>query len=396
MESISKRATNVLETSPSTDTLYCHPVPFGHVPYSPGLPGLMGPLLNFPTEWWYYAGWAHGDSKNFTIMMQVIRHGNATAVVYGIGTTPKQFFSHSSYKLDWITPAPPTPIFWSLDAETTNMKMTCDLKSGILGLSDAEYALQMTDTDNQVTASFQLKDALGTVLEVAGAFPGDKNTYESAMPSLTIKSGTITMGKVTTTLEGGKLWLDRQTITSKLPPSIMVASPFTYAGRLSSSLYIGNWLAAIMEDGTVYMLAFFWPKKEKDQWIVGTEVGWGPVSKVGFQYPPLTKWDKKAPIVGVKVLNNKVDNKEFDLNILNPQTPEKSPHWTSRATNQTYCSAWKLKLLGKEYDVHAMVPGSEVNLPLVAAFFEGAATICDSKGVQHGYCFIEQMGYTTQ
>lgn len=35
-----------------------YPVPFGHVAYTPSLPGAMGPIWDFPTEWWYYVGWA--------------------------------------------------------------------------------------------------------------------------------------------------------------------------------------------------------------------------------------------------------------------------------------------------------------------------------------------------
>ena len=62
-------------------------VPFGHVPYTPSLPGVMGPLSHFPIEWWYYGGWAidAANSKQFTILVYSLRALVDGGILYGIG-----------------------------------------------------------------------------------------------------------------------------------------------------------------------------------------------------------------------------------------------------------------------------------------------------------------------
>ena len=415
-------AENIQLQTPHAQTALAqsYPVPFGHLPYTPALPGAMGPLWDFPMEWWYYAGWAHDKSKSkqFTILIQAIRmtHGQPreqntlSGILYGIGasaSSPKQpnftaqwglgnGFSTTPGNNTGLVIPPPTATSWSLEAHTdpqsTKISMSCALTSGTLGLSGATYTLDMSDETNKVGASLVLKDTFGIVLE--GASGADFNkSYEFAMPSIEIMGGTITHDGVTTELGGGNLWLDRQTIIP--PPSSHVHSSkeqhmAAMLGASSGQLYTGNWLAIIMNDKTVYSLAFFWPKK-RNQWIVGSELDppVNPVYKVGLKYPPLPNWDLKSPVQGVNVL----DSSEYDLNILLPHDPNESPHWTSPTSGQTYCSAWKLRIGENVYNMTAFVPESEVNF-LKIFFFEGAATISDDNDRPVGCAFVEQMGYT--
>lgn len=391
-----------------------YPVPFGHVPYNPALPGAMGPLWDFSTEWWYYAGWAHDrlKSKHFTILVETLRGTpEATAsheltlsvVFYGIGTSSQEEISTSwsvgggfsptpGAKAGLVIP-PPTSNSWSLEAHADiewKMNMTCVLTSGTLGLPGAKYQLEMADTTHNVSASFQLTDVFGMILEGASGSVS-KDSYEFAMPSLTIEEGsTITLDGVKTELGGGSLWLDRQTLSRPLSSSDAKASLVASAGRLSSQLYTGNWLGVVMEDKTVYVLVFYWPQK-KDQWIVGSELQppVNPTGKMGLEYPLPSNWDKQSPVQGVNLLNSS----DFDLNILHPQHPTESPHWKSPHSHQTYCTAWRLKIRDQVYTMTAIVAGSEVKLA-GNAFFEGAAIISDSSGHDVGHAFVEQMGYT--
>ena len=87
------------------DNTTANPVPFGHVPYSPSLPGAMGPQWSFPTEWWFYAGWAqsalHKDNQpgpKLTLYLQLTRYsigksraqGTEAHILYGFGTTTEK------------------------------------------------------------------------------------------------------------------------------------------------------------------------------------------------------------------------------------------------------------------------------------------------------------------
>ena len=408
-----------------------YPVPFGHVPYTPALPGAMGPLLDFPTEWWYYVGWAHdtqtdkSKSKHFTILVETLRItpgwplAASTVILYGIGTPSNHHPISSQWSAGlWISPTPATSTSWSLEANTaipSSMSMTCVLTSGTLGLSGAKYTVDMTDVTHGVSASFMLEDTFGMILEGASGAIG-KDSYEFAMPSLTILHGsTITLDRVKTELGGGNLWLDRQSVARKSTSqqslhgeSISHTSQHlseqqmeaVLAEHAASQLYTGNWLGVVMDDKTVYVLVFHWPKKLKlpqwpkkqHQWIVGSELHppVDPTSKMGLEYPSLPTWDFQSPVQGVNVL----DSSEFDLNIKDPQHPSKSPSWTSHTSQQTYCSAWRLRIRNQVYHMTALVPESEVKFP-GTAFFEGAATISDvNSGHQVGHAFVEQMGYT--
>lgn len=374
-----------------------YPVPFGHVPYTPALPGAMGPLWGFPVEWWYYGGWASDEtgSQQFTIMMDACRLSQnqsltIAGLLYGIGSassesTDCKFFSNFGGGFGKFPL--PTSTSWSISLETTEpiqSTMNCKLISGVLGLSGAKYQLEMADTTNEIAASLVLKDTFGMILEGgSGAYKGhDENSYEFAMPSLKIEEGSsITLDGVKTALSKGSLWLDRQTDWK--------SSKHGLGPGESKSLYIGNWLAVTMNDQTNYMFAFIWPPK-KDQWIVGTKINPPvyPTRKIGIEYPALPSWDEQSPVQGVNVL----ESTNFDLNILKPDDPSESPHWNSPASGLTYSTSWELRIKEKAFKVVALIPESEVKVGL-QAFFEGIAIVSDENGCKVGRAFVEEMGY---
>ena len=377
-------------------------VPYGHVPYSPSLPTAMGPLWDFPIEWWYYVGWAHHSdhpgSEQFTIFITLTRkEGSKADILYGIGDHSNKKFHANTISTTGDFP-PPTSTSWSVKTDRTNSEghMSCHLVSGILGLPGATYKVEMNDSSKCVSATLMLKDTFGMVLEFAtnSAVSPTKSTYEFSMPSQSIQPGSsIKIGENITTLAGGNIWLDRQAVlsTSVHSPhkSILTELHSHHLGKWQKQLYKGNWLAVVMEDA-VFNLAFIWPS-EKQQWIVGDELNppIPPTFKFGMKYPRLHKWNPVSPIVGVTVL----DTTDFDLNIADPKDPKNSPHWTSPFSGNTYCSAWVLMLEGKHYKMDALVPGSEVGVPGYQ-FFDGAACIKDADDQQlRGHAFIEQMGY---
>ena len=351
-------------------------IPIGHVPYSPSLPGIMGTQPQFQIEWWYFGGWAKDaeNSKTFTILLDPGRDFKFIgSILYGIGVK-----THSGDSSVFVTDfqlgegkfPPPTSTSWSIAVDSDQARMSCNLTAGTLGLPGATYQVTMRGTSGSgsVAMFLSLKSTIGLVPEVP---------MEFAMPAMTILEGsTITIDGKTTQLAEGNIWFDRQAINS------------TAAGK---SLYIGNWLAVTMNDGTSYALVFYWPKRDEPgtQWMVGTEVGYPPTNQVGFEYPTLKDWNHESPAQGTNVLKKE----EFDLNILSPDHPGASPHWKSQAynTGNTYCTAWNLKLKGKVYKMMAVVRGTEVK-GVFSYFSEGAAILYDNDTVV-GHVFVEQMGY---
>ena len=195
-------------------------VPFGHVPYTPSLPGVMGPLFHFPIEWWFYGGWASdaANSKQFTILLYSLRATIDGGILYGIGVKHSSSTSDAAFitKTDEIALGrfpTPTSTSWSTNVETVHASMTCKLTSGTLGLSGAMYQVDMNDMTNNIQASLKLKSTVGLVQEGAsGAFPGI-DTVQFAMPAMTIQEGsTITMNEETTQLAQGNIWLERQSV----------------------------------------------------------------------------------------------------------------------------------------------------------------------------------------
>ena len=383
-----------------------YPVPFGHVPYNPSLPGAMGPIWDFPIEWWYFGRLAQSSSGDeiFTLFFEIIRATyssdmyTAAVITYGIGSqSQSNYFSANSSFSEGFSPKrqnggehgliipPTTSKSWYVEARTETMMMTCEMISGILGLSGVRYKLTITDDSRNISAVFMLNDTFSTIFELASG-ASSNNSYKFALPSLNIESGHIVLNGKQSPLVGGNLWLDRQTLT----PRSASISDLESCLSASHQLYTGNWLAVVMNDNTVYVLVFFWPPK-KDQWIVGDELvpPVPPLHKTGLKYSPMSDWNGHSPVVGVNVL----DSSEFDLNIYKPKDPAQSSHWTSHASKNTYCSKWQLRIHDEIYTMTALVLSSEVKIG-TESFFEGAATLANANGDILGHAMVEQMGYT--
>ena len=340
------------------------------------------------------------SGDHFTILLQTTRSttlsGQSTAnILYGIGKG--DFVTNQSSavqeKPEDVFPYP-TSKSWSLNVSTLSSSMTCKLESGVLGIPNAEYSISLEDKSNDVRVYLRMKDKRGMVMEGTSRNFNTEGTdsIEFAMPSLSILEGSkITMKGKTASLSSGSIWLDRQTLGLSNPASCWLTAPTDEAkAEKSNPLYTGNWFAITMKDGTQYVMAFFWPKKQ-NQWIIGSQLNPPvyPLSKMCLEYPNLEGWHKSSAVVGVKVL----ESSEFELNILTPQDPRSSPlnYWYSNASKQTYCSAWHLRIYDETYEIKVFVPGSEVYLGTY--FFEGAANVTNKSGESVGKAFCEQMGY---
>ena len=355
-------------------------VPFGHVPYTHSLPGVMGPLFHFPLDWWFYGGWASdaSNSKQFTILLHALRMTVDGGILYGIGvkngpSARDTAFVTETHMLALGRFPTAASTSWSTNIETVNASLICKLTSGTLGLRGATYEVDMNDKTKNIQVFLKLESTVGLVEEGPSCIYPGVDTIQFNMPAMTILEGsTITMNGETTQLARGNIWLDRQSV--KL-------------FNIFKPLYTGVWLAITMNDQTSYTIQFLWPKKEK-QWIVGTDVGYPPTIQTALEYPSLQHWDGSSPIQGVNVLKKQ----EVDLNILTPTDPENSPHWksTTNEKGNTYSTAWHLKLKDKVYKMVALVPECEVCLDTY--FFEGVATLYD-ENVEVGHAFVEQMGY---
>ena len=412
-----------------------HPVPFGHLPYHPSLPGAMGPQWSFPVEWWYYGGWAQSVSladnqpgPNFTLYLETARYpidekgrdGDTkpeAKILYGIGTstdggTTTQFFTNYSsapgfhsekspgQQYGLIIPTP-TQDYWYCEGRTPTMQMTNQLIDGTLGLPGASYKLEMTDTSQGLNALFNLHDSFGAIIEFASSVTP---TYEFALPSLNIMSESyIILNDAKYRLVDGNLWLDRQLVIDAPVlgfPSQKLNSkrpfPLRHQSAVGEQLYVGTWVVIVMNNKTCYELFFLWPQK-KNQWIAGDKLSppIPPLHKYGVKYPYNSEWAdwKGIPAIqGVIVL----EQDEFNLNIFNPSDPSLSPHWTSPVSGQTYCTKWQLQIGDKQYVMTALVPGSE-ETGGTEYFYEGVAPITDPtdhSGQPIGHGMVEQMGYT--
>jgi hypothetical protein len=98
------------------------------------------------------------------------------------------------------------------------------------------------------------------------------------------------------------------------------------------------------------------------------------------------------------------DDWDYDVNILTPDEPETSPHWTSPRTRQTYATAWRIDFApwlleyGIPGTVYAYAVSDTCEIVLLSkkgAFFEGAAILySDKQRTQRlGHVFVEQMGF---
>ncbi len=365
-------------------------VPFGHVPYSPSLPGAMSQQIAFPIEWGFFAGWAKDASgTEYSIILLSLRESIAGGILYGVGVKPAGggdvTYQSETHTLGVIIAPEATIDSWSTKIQTTGWKtatLECKLTpdSGNLGLAGSKYEVDFTQYGSKkLNVNLKLESKIGLALQgSAGAFP-DINMMQYGMPALSLLSGSsITIQGQQTQLTEGTMWYGRQ--------CLKLFNPI-------KPVYLGTWFAVMMNDGTSYTLTFYWPPRDDKgtQWIVGTDVDFPPIDQTAVEYPAITQQSGSSPIQGTNIL----ENTEYNCNILNPSDPANSPHWSNKETDgNTYCSAWNLTLKGKKYIVTALVPQAEVNL--VTNFYDGAANIYEIDGCIEnlvGHAFIEQMGF---
>ena len=245
---------------PGEDPVTAIHVPFGHVPYAPSLPGVMGPQWYYQLEWWFYGGWATdaANSKQFSIVLWSHRALEITGgMFYGIGVKSTAAQSDTAFftRTDEIARGQfpvPTATVWqtNVDAGSGNRSasMNCKLTSGTLGLRDATYQVEMNDNNENIHVCLKLKSCVGLVEEgPACMYPG-METIQFNMPAMTILEGsTICIAGETTQLNTGNIWLDRQCLKMSLK-------------NFFKPLYTGVWLAITMNDKTSYTIQFIWPK----------------------------------------------------------------------------------------------------------------------------------------
>jgi hypothetical protein len=171
------------------------------------------------------------------------------------------------------------------------------------------------------------------------------------------------------------------------------------------SLYLGDWMGFLFDSGISLVLAEFW-QPSTPQWITGTRVGKPPQNGFGNLYRKIggESFSKNGgqPLRPRFSLTN--DDWDYDVNILTPDEPETSPHWTSPRTRQTYATAWRIDFApwlleyGIPGTVYAYAVSDTCEIVLLSkkdAFFEGAAILYsdEQKTQRLGHVFVEQMGF---
>ncbi len=274
--------------------------------------------------------------------------------------------------------------------------------------------------------SLVVEDKRGTIMEGQSGYVGPemfKNgdasapaSYECAQPILAIQSGgTLAIDNVTRTIDRGYLWLDRQMIAT--PKNAQSGTPPVHGSakglkqRLlrkslaTKSLYVGDWMGFVFESGLVMVLVEFW-RKSDPQWITGTKVDKPPKEGFGNLYYPAGRDTINAN--GGRRLRPKLSPHDaewdYDINILIPERPDRSPHWQSPLSGKAYATAWQIDFserLGHEglprtIYVYAVSDNCEIlMIDKQDAFFEGAALVYADKErtTLIGHVFVEQMGF---
>jgi hypothetical protein len=284
------------------------------------------------------------------------------------------------------------------------------------GTAKSEYRLALTVTDQRGMVMEGVSGYVGSNM----GLPGDSDapaSYECAQPFLKIQSGgSLIIDGEAHLITAGYLWLDRQLIAAQQSASSKVAAaPRDAAGlkafliekaQAPKSLYCGDWMGFVFENGLTMTLVEFWqPQTGSDkQWITGTKVGKPPKQGFGNLY---YKTGGGPGQNGGRPLRPrlKLDSKDwdYDVNILDPEKPEASPHWTSPLSKHTYATAWQIDfaphlrddgLPGTAY-VYAVSDNCENLVPLTGGYFEGAALVYADKDKKQllGHVFVEQMGF---
>ncbi|MFA6051408.1 MAG: hypothetical protein WC762_02345 [Methylobacter sp.] len=280
-------------------------------------------------------------------------------------------------------------------------------------------------TESEYCISLTVEDKRGMVMEGVSGYVGPDMfpnggdapaSYECAQPFLNIQSGgSLEIDGETHVIEKGYLWLDRQMVVSQgnsfsektsVPGNAEELKAFLLQkAPAPKSLYLGDWMGFVLDNGLSIVLAEFW-QKSVPQWITGTKTGHPPKRGFGNLY---FKTDGDAPMEnGGRALRPRLsqenDDWDYDVNILCPDEPEKSPHWKSPLSGQTYATAWQIDFapglsnygLPETMYVFAVSDNCEiVMLTKKGAFFEGAAlAYADKERTQFlGHVFVEQMGF---
>jgi len=423
------------------------------VPLNPGpswnvpriaLPGCMGVLRQYQTEWWYYVGRAFtGGGEEFSLQFEFLRTAlfgevlelQAVAGPVGIGVrstgefvwAPGYGFGVAEHAgpLHSLTVLPATDTQYALDfrplpflGSRLGVRYTGGAPVAAVG---STYRLQASGEYAGAPFSVDLcfTDRRGLVMEGSSGFVGPGiisggtglgvGSYEFAQPRLEITGGTLELGGVAHTLAGGTLWCDRQVLNNPTPSAagtIDRMRPDRALAQAGSPLYRGCWLGVTLDNGVSLALAVFWqpPLGGEKQWVTGTKVGRPPIGGFGTVYLPVggsfAGRNGGQPIEGA----DEHGTHDFDLNLLEPDRRYDSPHWESGASGHTYSTGWwltfdpRLAALGvpENLFLRALVDGCENLLPDAGnAFWEGAANIYASRdgGEPTGHAFVEQMGF---
>jgi hypothetical protein len=430
------------------------------------LPGLFGMQQQFGEEWWYYVGTAYSDEgQPFSLQIQ-ITHLSAGSIGAGLGITgigwrdgdgshylsglgfglgaaesaqslpsvvipPVTDYAYSASLVPLFElGAPPGDLLLNAGFDGWQFAYLSDVSNGRVGEAGSAYSIvahgrgyttvagSAETTEAEYRVSFVVADRRGTVMEgISGyvgpqLFPGNQqapSSYECAQPQLAIQSGTIVIDGRTYTIKGGSLWLDRQMIATASDASPAPRDAESFRQYLQQTkpapktLYLGDWMAFVLDNGHVIVLAEFW-QPSTPQWLTGTRSGKPPMNGFGNLYFPVG--DAPQANGGIGLVPRKSLQQEewdFDVNVLDPGNGE-SPHWASKLSGHTYATAWQIEFSGRatahglppKLYVFAISDNCEiVPLNMHGAFFEGAALVyADQERTQLlGHAFVEQMGF---
>lgn len=413
------------------------------------LPSCLGPLLQYQTEWWYYAGHAYDtDGIQYSLQFSINRMGlsdapdlQLIACLNGIGdSSDDSYIFETSY--GWgVSQDPAAPGGLIVPPVTNDLYNVQTLALPLLGTAHtrvsrtggeatgakgSEYQLVSSTgkkSPEVYKAELNLVDERGMVLEWQSGYVGPDSpaqfgneSFEFAQPRLRITSGTLFLKSKLRTISGGMLWLDRQVLTA--PPGQQKSEPVSVAdikaavasSGIAKSLYRGSWMGITLDNGLTLLCACFWqpPQPPLLQWQTGTLLRLPPISTYGNLY--FNEEGRRVRNGGTYLRGFEQGDPDenvfdFDVNILQPGQPDSSPHWQSPTA--TYSNGWWIRIgpegqrfgLPANLYLRAVVSGCENVLPSTEwrlnAYWEGAANVFADPGLtqQIGHAFVEQMGF---
>jgi CrtC N-terminal lipocalin domain len=421
------------------------PGPSWNVPQI-SLPGCLGLLLQYQNEWWYYAGHAYDtDGVQYSLQFSINRMGfsdsadlQLIACMAGIGdSSDNSYLFETSFS--WgvsqdagsprgLTVPPVTNGSYDVSTHPLPLLGTAATRvfrtGGVTGMKGSQYRLSSsTAAPATYTVELDLIDERGMVLEWQSGYIGPDSpaafgneSFEFAQPRLRIAGGTLLLQGRQRTIKDGTIWLDRQVLTSPpaqsraAVPDIADISNAVATSGVVQSLYRGSWMGITLDNGLTLLCACFWqePKPPLLQWQTGTLLGLPPLAAYGNLY--LNEAGRRVRNGGTYLRGLELGDPDpnvfdFDVNILQPDQPDTSPHWKSPGS--TYSNGWWIRIGtdGQRYGLppnlylKAIVSGCENVLPSTSlrlnAYWEGAANVYSDPGLtqQIGHAFVEQMGF---